>query len=67
MYDAAGASYTGSWSASTGRPYGDLGNAVNYTSTDGDSASFTFTGSGLQVLTETNTDEGGIDVYVDGT
>ncbi len=67
MYDAAGASYTGSWSASTGRPYGDLGNAVNYTQTNGDSASFTFTGTGVQVLTETDTDEGDIDVYVDGT
>ncbi len=66
-YDAAGASYTGSWAASTGRPYGDLGNAVNYTQTNGDSASFTFTGTGVQVLTETNTDEGDIDVYVDGT
>jgi hypothetical protein len=67
MYDAAGASYTGSWAAATGRPYGDLGNAVNYTQTNGDSASFTFTGTGVQVLTETNTDEGDIDVYVDGT
>lgn len=65
-YDAAGATYTGSWAASTGRPYGDLGNAVNYTQTDGDSASFTFTGTGVQVLTETNTDEGNIDVYLDG-
>ncbi|HEV3356324.1 MAG TPA: hypothetical protein VG247_05980 [Pseudonocardiaceae bacterium] len=67
MYDAAGTSYTGSWSAATGRPYGDLGDAVNYTQTNGDSASFTFTGTGVQVLTETNTDEGDIDVYVDGT
>ena len=67
MYNAAGASYTGTWSAATGRPYGDLGNAVNYTQTNGDSASFTFTGTGIQVLTETNTDEGDIDVYVDGT
>ncbi|HEY4020369.1 MAG TPA: hypothetical protein VGM75_16885 [Pseudonocardiaceae bacterium] len=67
LYNAAGASYTGSWSASTGRPYGDYGDAVNYTATNGDSACFTFTGSGVQVLTETNSDEGNIDVYVDGT
>jgi hypothetical protein len=67
MYNAAGAGYTGSWSASTGRPYGDLGNAVNYTQTDGDSAGFAFTGTGIQVLTETSADEGNIDVYVDGT
>ncbi|HEX3779545.1 MAG TPA: hypothetical protein VHX38_07735 [Pseudonocardiaceae bacterium] len=67
LYNAPGASYAGSWSASTNRPYGDLGNAVNYTATNGDSASFSFTGTGVQVLSETAPDEGGIDVYVDGT
>jgi len=67
LYNASGASYSGSWATSTGRPYGDLGNAVEYTGTNGDSATFSFTGTGIQVLGETNTDEGTIDVYVDGT
>jgi hypothetical protein len=58
--------YTGSWSINTGRPYGDLGAGVHYTMTDGDSVSYTFTGTGVQVLSEINGDEGGIDVYVDG-
>ena len=66
LYNASGASYAGSWSVSSDRPYGDLGNGVEYTSTNGDSASFSFTGTGIQVLSETNTDEGTIDVYVDG-
>jgi len=59
--------YTGtSWSTSTDRGFGDLGNDVHDATANGDSVSYTFTGTGLQVLSETNSDEGGIDVYVDG-
>jgi hypothetical protein len=61
------ATYTGSWAYQSGRPYGDLDGDVHYTSTDGDSVSYTFTGTGLQLLSETNSDEGTADVYVDGT
>jgi hypothetical protein len=61
------ATYSGSWGYSGGRPTGDLGADVHYTSTDGDSFSYAFTGTGLQVLSEVNSDEGTIDVYVDGT
>jgi hypothetical protein len=59
--------YTGSWGYSYGRHLGDLGDDVHYTSTDGDSVSYTFTGTGIQVLSETNSDEGTAEVYVDGT
>jgi len=58
--------YTGSWSSSSGRGLGDLYNDVHSTSANGDSVSYTFTGTGIDVLSETNSDEGGIDVYVDG-
>ncbi|MBW8806708.1 MAG: right-handed parallel beta-helix repeat-containing protein [Catenulisporales bacterium] len=58
--------YSGSWGSSTGRNVGDLGNDVHYTTANGDSMSYTFTGTGIDVLSETNSDEGGIDVYVDG-
>ncbi|MEV6874519.1 hypothetical protein [Amycolatopsis sp. NPDC051128] len=61
------ATYTGAWSTSTGRNFGDLRDDVHVTSTNGDSVSYTFTGTGLDVLSEVNSDEGGIDVYVDGT
>jgi hypothetical protein len=60
------ATYSPSWRAAGGRPYGDFGNDVRYTTVNGDSMSFTFTGTGLDVLTEVNTDAGAIDVYVDG-
>ncbi|MEX1651766.1 hypothetical protein ABZ960_00965 [Streptomyces pseudovenezuelae] len=65
--DDSHATYTGAWSASTGRTFGDLQTDVHSTSTNGDSVSYTFTGTGLDVLSEVNSDEGGIDVYVDGT
>jgi hypothetical protein len=58
--------YTGSWNYSTNRQLGDLGDDVHYTGTNGDSVSYTFTGTGLQVLSEFNSDEGDADVYVDG-
>jgi hypothetical protein len=60
------ADYTGSWGYSSGRHLGDLGDDVHYTSTDGDAVSYTFSGTGIQVLSETSSDEGGADVYVDG-
>ncbi|HEY4453732.1 MAG TPA: hypothetical protein VGN81_05410, partial [Pseudonocardiaceae bacterium] len=60
------ATYTGSWNTSGGRGLGDLGDDVHYTSTDGDSVSYAFTGTGIQLLSETNSDEGNADVYLDG-
>jgi hypothetical protein len=60
------ATYTGSWNTSGGRGLGDLGDDVHYTSTDGDSVSYTFTGTGIQLLSETDSDEGNADVYLDG-
>ncbi|MFE7331733.1 alpha-L-fucosidase [Streptomyces sp. NPDC057565] len=58
--------YVGSWAGSSGRP-GDLNGDVHYTRTDGDSAEFTFSGSGIEYITERNTDMGQVDVYLDGT
>ncbi|UXY23653.1 hypothetical protein N8I84_36900 [Streptomyces cynarae] len=63
----ASITYTGSWSHSGGRSLGDLYDDVHATTVNGDSVSYTFTGTGIDVLSETNSDEGGIDVYVDGT
>ncbi|GAA1221047.1 hypothetical protein GCM10009665_09010 [Kitasatospora nipponensis] len=59
--------YTGSgWGYGGGRGLGDLLDDVHATPADGDSVSYTFTGTGIDLLSETNSDEGGIDVYVDG-
>lgn len=65
---APGITYSGSgWSYSSGRPFGDYGNDVHATTNNGDSVSYTFNGSGIEVLTELNSDEGNISVYVDGS
>ncbi len=65
---APGITYTGSgWSYSSGRPYGDYDNDAHSTTNNGDSVSYTFTGSGIEALTELNSDEGSINVYVDGS
>jgi hypothetical protein len=62
----AALSYAGSWGVSTGRGLGDYGDGVHYTTTNGDSATATFSGTGVDVVTEKNSDEGNIDVYIDG-
>ena len=65
---APGITYTGSgWNYSSARPYGDYDNDVHSTANNGDSVSYTFTGSGIEALTELNSDEGSINVYVDGS
>jgi NPCBM-associated, NEW3 domain of alpha-galactosidase/Carbohydrate esterase 2 N-terminal len=62
-----GASYSGSgWQLYTDRNLGDLDNDVEATTTNGDSVTYTFSGTGLEVLGETYNNEGSFDVYVDG-
>lgn len=58
--------YSGSWSESGFRGYGDYDDGVHYAQTNGASASLTFTGTGIAFYTETNVDEGTIGVTVDG-
>jgi NPCBM-associated, NEW3 domain of alpha-galactosidase len=61
------ATYAGAdWQTYTDRNTGDLGNDIAATTDNGDSVSYTFTGTGLEVLGETYSDEGTFDVYVDG-
>jgi hypothetical protein len=66
--NAPGTTYTGdSWQDYTDRNLGDLDNDIEATTDNGDSVSYTFTGTGLEVLAETYDDEGSFDAYVDGT
>jgi endo-1,4-beta-D-glucanase Y/regulation of enolase protein 1 (concanavalin A-like superfamily) len=59
-------SYNTTWSYSANRGLGDYNNDVHYTKTNGNYAQFTFTGTGVQYITETYSDEGNVDVYIDG-
>ena len=60
-----GITYTGSWSYSSGRGDGDFQDDVHYTTTNNDSASYTFTGTGVDFLSEKNSDEGNVEVFID--
>jgi hypothetical protein len=60
------ATYTGGWQTYASRGLGDLGDDVAATTADGDSVTYAFTGTGLEVLGETSGDEGPFEVYVDG-
>ena len=46
----SGITYTGSWTYSSGRSAGDYDNDVHWTSTNGNSFSYTFTGTGIDVI-----------------
>ncbi|MEY9863846.1 hypothetical protein ABH935_009499 [Catenulispora sp. GAS73] len=58
--------YCGSWAVSSGRGLGDYGDGVHYTAGNGDSVTATWSGTGVDFVTEKNTDEGTIAVFVDG-
>ncbi len=58
--------YSAGWSYSTNRNDGDYNNDVHYTKTNASYAQFTFSGTGIQYLTETYSDESNVDVYIDG-
>ncbi len=58
--------YAGAWGAYSSRGYGDLDDDVHAATATTASATIAFTGSGLSILGETNTDEGAFSVYVDG-
>jgi hypothetical protein len=64
--DAAGITYSGSWRPNRNRGYGDFHDDVHYTNSNGDSVSYSFTGTGISLFTETFRDEGRMDVYLDG-
>ena len=53
------------WFYNAPRGFGDLNDDVHATTANGDSASFTFTGTSVSYITETFSDEGSVAVYVD--
>ncbi|GAA2511158.1 X2-like carbohydrate binding domain-containing protein [Winogradskya humida] len=58
--------YAGTWSQSTGRGLGDYNDNVHYTERNGDSFQYTFTGTGVSYITEMDTSQGDVDIYLDG-
>lgn len=64
--DHASITYQGAWTHSTGRGAGDYGNDVHWTATSGNSATVTFTGTGIDVLGPMSPADGLADILLDG-
>jgi alpha-galactosidase len=62
---AAGIAYTGTWSLNDNRGFGDYNNDVHFTATNNDYFQFTFTGTGIEWITEKEAGQGDVDIYVD--
>ncbi|QGR00194.1 glycoside hydrolase family 27 protein [Paenibacillus psychroresistens] len=62
----AGITYSGSWTLNGSRGFGDYKDDVHYTSTNNDYFQYSFTGTGVEVVTEKDSAQGNIDIYVDG-
>jgi hypothetical protein len=58
-------SYSG-FSTSSGRTFGDFDNDVHYATANGSTATYTFTGSFIQVYGEQYTDQGNLGISIDG-
>jgi hypothetical protein len=63
--NAAGITYTGTWWNSSGRGFGDYSDDVQWTQTNNDYFPYTFTGTGIDFITELDPSGGNIDIYVD--
>jgi len=61
-----GITYSSGWVYSANRGAGDYYNDVHDTSVNGNYAQYAFTGTGVRYVTETYSDEGNVDVYLDG-
>jgi len=63
--DANGIVYSGSWYVAGRRGLGDFHDDVHATMADGSWAGYAFTGTGIALFSETYSDEGRMDIYLD--
>ncbi|WP_312883460.1 X2-like carbohydrate binding domain-containing protein [Paenibacillus germinis] len=64
--DDSGITYSAAWQRSTNRGLGDYLNDVHFTERNNEYFEYAFTGTGIEVITEMDSSQGDIDVYVDG-
>ncbi|MEU3184043.1 carbohydrate-binding protein [Streptomyces sp. NPDC006923] len=65
MVNNTSVTYDSNWHLTTGRGYGDYNDDTHHSTTVGATAQYTFTGTGVQYLSERNGDMGTVDVYLD--
>ncbi|SEC02006.1 X2-like carbohydrate binding domain-containing protein [Paenibacillus sp. GP183] len=63
--DGIGIVYTGTWNRSSGRGLGDYKDDVHWTETNNDFFEYSFVGTGIELITEKDSSQGDIDIYVD--
>ncbi|NBD24258.1 X2-like carbohydrate binding domain-containing protein [Paenibacillus glycinis] len=63
--DDPGIAYSNGWQHSTGRPLEDLNHDVHYAQAEGSQLTYSFTGTGIDYVTEKEGGQGSIDFYVD--
>ncbi|QHW31849.1 hypothetical protein GZH47_14075 [Paenibacillus rhizovicinus] len=63
--DDPGIVYSGGWQHSTDRPYGDVGNDAHYAQSNDEQLTYSFTGTGIDYITETDSSQGSVDIYID--
>ncbi|MFJ4918620.1 glycosyl hydrolase family 95 catalytic domain-containing protein [Streptomyces sp. NPDC088725] len=66
MVNDTALTYDSDWYGTNARGYGDYNDDTHHTNTVGAKAQYTFTGTGIQYLSERNGDMGTVDVYLDG-
>ncbi len=59
--------YPSTWGVSSGRGAGDFDDDLHYTTTQGDSFQYAFTGSAIDYIAPTGPQYGTEDIYIDGT
>jgi hypothetical protein len=57
--------YNGSWFLNSNRGAGDYNDDVHNTSTNGDYCEIVFTGTSIEYVTEKNSDQGEVEIYID--
>jgi len=60
------ATYSTGWAVSTARGLGDYNDDVHYATGNGASFTYTFSGTGIDYLSERNSDQGQVDIFLDG-
>ncbi|MFD5226375.1 carbohydrate-binding protein [Microbacterium sp. NPDC058342] len=63
--DDPGMVYSGEWGVESNRPFGDYEDDIHYSTTAGDSVTYSFTGTGIAYLTEKYVDMGPVEIYLD--
>ncbi|MFI5757273.1 glycosyl hydrolase family 95 catalytic domain-containing protein [Streptomyces sp. NPDC051569] len=65
MVNDSAVTYDSNWYSTTARGYGDYNDDTHHSTTVGATAQYTFTGTGIDYLSERNGDMGTVDVYLD--